>query len=132
PALAPADSEYAGGGRVFEAVHAAAWPSQRDLISPHVTAKAEMQPEVVLRNVASAASHFVDLPLGAHGNFDSRSDAVPVRLASDGHDLNPVVAIAALVAKQEGRTIHVINGDVHAAIVVVVGKGYTATGTHKL
>src|SRR5207247_8614661 len=122
PALAPADSEYAGGGRVFEAVHAAAWPSQRDLISPHVTAKAEMQPEVVLRNVASAASHFVDLPLGAHGNVDARPDAVPVRLASDGVDPSPVVAILAVVAKQERRAIYVVNGDVLVAVSAVVAQ----------
>src|SRR5579859_8252464 len=79
------------GGDVFEPVHVPARPAQRDLIHHHVTAKAEMQPEVVLRNVAAAASHFVDLPFGAGANFDARPDAVPVRLASGGLDLNPVV-----------------------------------------
>src|SRR6266705_1763696 len=72
PAVAFFDCDDAIAVDVFESVHLPTRPAQRHLIHSCVTAKAKMQPGIILRNVASATSHFVNLAMGACSNFNAR------------------------------------------------------------
>ena len=91
-----------------------------------------MQLEVILREITPTAPDLINLALGAGADLDSCADTVAVGLAADGFDLNPVPGVATFVAEQVRGAVHVVNGDVDVAVVVVVGKSDSSARTHKL
>src|SRR5579863_8235346 len=120
------------GRNVLQAVHPAARPAKRDFVHRRAAAKTEVGAKIVLRNVTAAAANLVRLPLGAGADLDPRPDPVTVGLAAHGSDLNPVLAVSAVVAQQVSRTVHVVDGDVNVSVVIVVGEGGAAARTCQL
>src|SRR6266481_5264979 len=60
-------------------------------------ADAEVDAEIVLRKIAAAAAHFVNLRMQTllagkmRDAFDARADAAAIRFSADGLDLDPIV-----------------------------------------
>src|SRR5580704_14113672 len=85
------------GFDVLERVHLSARPANLDHFGLAGFSQAEVNPQIVLRDVAAAAAHFVDLlvRLGfVWGMADAHqpcSDAAAVRLGADALYLDPVV-----------------------------------------
>src|SRR6516225_60216 len=85
-------------------------------------AQSEMKPQVGLRHDAAAAVYFVDLRVAARHHAYAGSDRRAVALGADQFNLDPVLRIAAVVAKKRGEVIHIQNQGVNVAIVIVIAK----------
>ena len=79
-----------------------------------------MKTEIVLRNIAGAAAHFVNLGVGADDDSDTRADGAPIRNGTDTLDLDPVPARSPVVAKQSWKIVDVAHHDVDIAVVVEI------------
>ena len=71
---------------------------------------------------------FVHLGMLAGDNADAGADGRAIALCADELDLDPILLVAAVVAKQRRRVVHVQNQCVDVAIVVVIAEGRSAAG----
>src|SRR5205807_8869325 len=56
------------------------------------------------------------------------ADRGAVALSPNQLDLDPVVLVAAVVAQERGRIVHVQNQDVDVAVIVIVAEGGAPAG----
>src|SRR5439155_18135795 len=85
------DDNVAVRRNAVQPVHCAAGPSYRNSAHARGGAQAEMQSQIALREVTSAASDFVDLPRAAGFHLHARADAISIRSGPDELDTDPVV-----------------------------------------
>src|SRR5262245_20268053 len=92
-------------------------------------AEAEMRPQIVLREVTTAAPNFVHLA----ASFSGRAvypcpDTRAIRLHSNGLHLEPVI-LRRLVATQELRNvIDAVHEHINVAVVVEIAEGAATPG----
>src|SRR4030095_9205601 len=108
--------------QIFKELLLPAGPEDLDAIDFHGWSKAEVQPQITLREITPSTADFVDLPVlsGNHGN--SGSDTVSVGLLACGLDKNPVLLFAQ-VLEQARQVIHIVDDDFETAIVVQIPQG---------
>src|ERR1700693_4069817 len=61
------------------------------------------------------------------GQPQRSADAVAIGLGSDQQNLQPVIGVAAVVAKQRGIIAAIVGDDVDVAVVIVISGGQAAT-----
>ena len=88
-------------GQLYERLYDPAGPANLDAIHLFALAQAEVHSEIVLREIAAAAAHLLDLHQIAAYHPDHRPDPVPVADLAYGLKGDPVVALAAVVAQQK-------------------------------
>ncbi len=82
---------------VFERFDEAAGPADFEELDVFGFADPEVDAEIVLRKIAAAAAHFVNLRMQTllagkmRDAFDARADAAAIRFSADGLDLDPIV-----------------------------------------
>src|SRR6266849_4863673 len=87
---------------VLQRLHKAAGPANLQQLHLLCFADAEMDAQIILRKIASAAAHFVDLRMKGffarqmRDAFDARADAAAIRFRSDGFDFDPIVSGAGI------------------------------------
>ncbi len=86
-------------------------------------AEAEKNAQVALREVAPSALYFADLIRRADRESQPSAERVSGARPADEPEPGPVVLRAAVVAHQRNGLVHVGDGHVHVAVVVVVGEG---------
>src|SRR6266404_121752 len=85
---------------VFQRFDEAAGPADFEEFDVFSFANAEMDAQIILREISAAAPHFVDLRMQTllarkmRDAFDACADAAAIRLRADGFDLDPIVAAA--------------------------------------
>src|SRR6266403_4446874 len=83
---------------VFEGFDEAAGPADFEELDGFGFADAEMDAQIILREIAATAAHFVDLRMQTllagpmSDAFDARADAAAIGFRADGLDFDPVVA----------------------------------------
>ena len=92
-------------GHLYERLHDPAGPADLDAIHLFSLAQAEVHPQIVLRKIAAAAAHLLDLHQIAAYHPDHRPNSVPVADPADGFKGDPVVALAAVVAQQKSPLV---------------------------
>jgi len=121
------DGEQLVGGDLLEALHSAARPGDLDAIDDRTRPEAEVEPRIALRQVARAGAHVPDLGAPARGEPHPRTDGVAVAGRPDQAQLQPVVAIADVVAQQPRPVVDVEYQQVEIAVVVeVTARGSSA------
>ncbi len=116
-------------------------PGDLDDVGLGALVEAEVHAEVVLRVVAAAAAHFVDLShgllelpdsdcgRGGRGDGDAGADAGAIALLADEAELDPVAGDRLVSQRRScGRRVDAVDDDVHGAVVVVVTEGAAAGG----
>src|ERR1700730_6575105 len=81
-----------------------------------------MQPQIALREVAVAATHFVYLAQIAGHDFHARPDAVTITLNADRFDQHRIIGIAPIVAQQLRPTIQIVDNNIDVAIIIQVAE----------
>src|SRR6266850_1305118 len=85
---------------VLQGFHQAARPANLEHVNLIRFADAEMDAEIVLRKIAAAAAHFVNLRMRiffagqTRDAFDARADAAAIGFRAYGFDFDPIVASA--------------------------------------
>src|SRR5216684_4781874 len=85
---------------VLQGFHQAAGPANLKHVNLVRFADAEVDAEIVLRKIAAAAAHFVNLRMRIffagemRDAFDTRADAAAIRFRADGFDFDPIVVAA--------------------------------------
>src|SRR5713226_4966917 len=85
-------------GLMSEGLDEAAGPADFQELDALGFADAEMDAQIILRKVAAAAAHFVNLRMETffaremRDAFYARADAAAVRFCAGGFDLDPIVA----------------------------------------
>src|SRR5689334_5289216 len=85
--------------------------------------EAEVQAEVVLREVAAGTAHFVGLDEVPGGNSDARVQSEPVAPCSAEFESNPVVVRSSLRAEDYGLTLEILDYDFLGAVIKQVADG---------
>jgi len=70
-------------------------------------AEAEVKAEVALRHDAGAAMDFVHLHMLPGHHADASADSGAIALGAEQLDLDPVLLVAAVIAKKRRRVIHI-------------------------
>ena len=97
-------------------------PLHFDQIDRRGAANAEVEAQIALRHHAGAAVHLVHLRMLAGRYAHPRSNRSTIALRPHQLQLDPVLFIAAVVAKQRRRIVHVQNQNIDIAVVVVVAE----------
>src|SRR5271169_4788342 len=87
-----------------------------------------MKAQVALRHDAGAAVDFVHLRMLADNHAHTPSNGGAIAFGSHQLDLDPVLLVASIIAKQRWRIVHVQDEGVDVAVVVVVAEGGAAAG----
>src|SRR5260370_6828174 len=96
------DEDNLIGLDVFERFDEAAGPADFEELDVFGFADAEVDAEIVLRKIAAAAAHFVNLRMQTllagkmRDAFDARADAAAIRFCADGFDFDPILAAAGI------------------------------------
>src|SRR5436309_1457682 len=120
------DHMYVTGGQIANRFLRSRRPGELDGISLGRSRQSEVQAKVVLRIIAGAAPHLVDLAAIAAGDLDAGSDCRSVRSRSDTLDQDRMMCGGAVVAQQRRRSVKIIDDDIHIAVVVEVAEGAAA------
>src|SRR5207245_1526559 len=92
-------------------------------------ADAKVHAQIVLRKIAAAATHFVDLRMQTllarkmRDTFDARADAAAIGFRADGFDFDPVVGGAGIATQQLRKIVDGVDDDVEVAVIVEVAEG---------
>src|ERR1700688_1573431 len=84
------------GPDVLQRFHKAAGPANFEQVDLFRFANAEMDAQIVLRKIAAAAAHFVNLRVKIffarqmRDAFEARADAAAIRFRADGFDFDPI------------------------------------------
>src|SRR5947209_2780021 len=122
-ALAFLDGQNLIHARARDFINRAARPADFYQVNLGALLKAEVQPQVALRDVAAAAPNLVRLREIAGDDFNTRADAVAIAPHADGLNQDGVVRVAAVVAQQLRRAVEVADDYVNVAVVVYVAEG---------
>ena len=83
-------------------------------------AEAEVEAEIGLGHDARAAVDLVDLGVGASDNANASSDCGAVARGADEFEFDPILRVAAIVAKKRRQVTEIQHESVNVAIIVVV------------
>src|ERR1039458_7116531 len=89
-------------------------------------AEAEVHPQIVLRNITGAASHFIHQGPLASLDCDLCADPVAIGVDSDCLKGNPVVAVMHRIHQEAGTCIHVVDDYGKSPIVPQIGDRQTS------
>src|SRR5579864_4772290 len=119
---------------VLDGVDLAAGPVDLQHVDLVRLAKAEMNPQIALREIAAATADFVDLlvrlVLAGYFRyaFQACSDSSAIGLRANSAHFEPVVAGTQVAAHELRVIVHGVDDDVQVAIIVKVAKSATARG----
>src|SRR5207245_1141665 len=136
-AFAFLDEDDLVGLDVFEGFDEAAGPADFEELDVFRFADAKVHAQIVLRKIAAAATHFVDLRMQAllarkmRDTFDARADAAAIGFRADGFDFDPVVGGAGIATQQLRKIVDGIDDDVEVAVIVEVAEGASARGDRR-
>src|SRR5439155_1375109 len=124
-AFAFLDEDDLVGLDVFEGFDEAAGPADFEELDVFRFADAKVHAQIVLRKIAAAATHFVDLRMQTllarkmRDTFDARADAAAIGFRADGFDFDPVVGGAGIATQQLRKIVDGVDDDVEVAEIVV-------------
>src|SRR6266849_1366594 len=95
--------------QIVKTLHQSARPAYLHRFGLRGGTKAEVYPQVILRNIAGPASHFVDEHSLAILNDNSCANPVTIRAYPDSLESNPMVPGMDGVPQQARRCIHIVN-----------------------
>src|SRR5439155_1759819 len=136
-AFAFLDEDDLVGLDVFEGFDEAAGPADFEELDVFRFADAKVHAQIVLRKIAAAATHFVDLRMQAllarkmRDTFDARADAAAIGFRADGFDFDPVVGGAGIATQQLRKIVDGVDDDVEVAVIVEVAEGASARGDRR-
>src|SRR2546426_2079508 len=107
----------------------AAGPTHLDEVDCGPLLEAEVQPQIILREVTAAAADLVYLGQAARGDLHARPDAVPITFHADRFHEHRVILIPTIVAQQLWRPIQIVDDNVNVTIVIDITKGGSAART---
>src|SRR5437763_3013524 len=115
------------GTRLTQALGSAAWPLTLDQCCGGRAAQAEMQTQVGVRRVTSAADHVSAMaqPIGRYEHLCTNG-VVRALGATHEAEFQPVISVGNHVAQQSGRGIHVVDDDVEMAVIEQITDGKTS------
>lgn len=90
--------------------------------------EAEVDAEIVLGEVTTAARYLGDQAASGGVADDACPDGAAVGPDANGFDLDPVVIVGGLAAKELRKVIHAIDENVKITIVVEIADGHAAAG----
>ena len=90
--------------------------------------KSEVQTQIALRHHAGSAMHLVHLRMCARYHAHASPNRGAIAFRSNQLDLDPILLVAAIVAKQRRQIVHVQNQSINIAVVVIVPERGPATG----
>src|SRR5579884_393448 len=112
----------------FPSVNAAGGPANGQLIHLRGSPQSEMEPEVILRQIAPSAADFIHLHRGSASNLQPRANSVAVRCRAYGSDSQPVTCRRSVRHQQRRRLVQLIHGHAQTAVVQNVANGRTSAG----
>src|SRR6202790_4599611 len=116
------------GLHVFQRVHAAARPANFEQLNLLRFSNAEVHAQVILRNVAAAAAHLINLLMrlrfpGQVGHAaQTRANSAAIRFCANGFYLQPIIFKTRIAAQQLGKIIVSVHDHVDVTIVVEIAE----------
>src|SRR5579863_9347103 len=114
------------GGKVVYDFSFAGGPKDFYAIKVVVRSQAEVDAQVVLRQIAAPAADLIDLNQVSGEGLEAGIQRQTIAFGSRQFKFDPVVMVAALVAKDERLAINIFNDDVDAAVVEQIAEGRAA------
>jgi hypothetical protein len=115
------------GWHILENIYRAAWPINLQLVNSSGGAQSKMEPQIILREIAAAASHLIDLRVVSGCASHPGADATTVGFHSYEPEFDPVIPIYAVRTQKSGIAVHVIDDQVYIPVIIEVAKSYAAT-----
>src|SRR5215213_2477365 len=119
-AFALFDDQNSVDADAFDPVDRAAGPPDFYQVYPGAFLKAEVEPEVVVRNVTRAAAHLVHLGQVLAHDSHPRSYAVAVGAGADRFDEHEIVRISSVIAKELGGSVEVVDHQIDVPVIIQV------------
>src|SRR6516165_1826618 len=122
------------GLNVFQCVHHSTRPTNFENVDFGSVSDAEMDPQVILREVSAAAADFIDLlvrlGLTRHLNDAAHpcSDSAAVGFDTYRADLNPVILQLRVTTEQLRKLVDAVHHDINVAVVVEIPESGAARG----
>src|SRR6267378_1337922 len=113
--------------QTFPALLEAVGPPNVDALDAGGVAEAEMDTEVVLREITAAAAHLLRLNDAARRASHTGADRVAIRFGTDERQRRPVMGGRAGHTEQIRQIVHVRDRHVHVTVVVEVGERRAAS-----
>src|SRR2546428_593050 len=107
---------------VLQRVDPTGWPSHLEAVGARGGAESQVDPRIVLAEIARARLHLTHLGAPSGRETQPRPDAVAVALDADRTDDERVLSIAAVVAKKVGGLPVVRDQQIEVAVVVDVAR----------
>src|SRR5712692_3243098 len=120
------DRVYRIGRDVFQGFDLAAGPANFHRFHFPGGAKAEVEAQIVLREVTSTAADFAELLYARGANGHARADRSAIAFGADQLEEDAVIAVGVHVFQERGRLVHVQKEDVDVAGVEDVAEGSAA------
>ena len=95
-------------------------------------AQAEVEPQVVLRQIAAAAPHFIGLREIAGDDFDSRIQRQSVALRPGEFEADPVIARAAFGTKDHRLAFEILDHNFLDAVIEQIADSQAASHSRNL
>lgn len=105
------------GGEIVHVIDCAGRPVDFYAVDLCGRAKAEMNPRVILRQIASTAVDFIGLCHATSGDFDARIEGEAIALRAGKLETHPVASGNSVIAKDHWRTVDIIDYNVHVAVI---------------
>src|SRR5437660_3531025 len=131
-AFALFDEDDLIGLDVFQRFDEAAGPADFEKLDGFGFADAEVEAQIVLRKIATAAADFVDLGMETffagemRDAFDARADAAAIGFCANGFDFDPVVCGAGIAAQKLRKIVDGVDDHVEVAVIVEVAESAAA------
>src|ERR1039457_5246 len=113
------------GGHILELLFGAAGPHHFQ-VGGRMRAQSEGKGQIALRAVAGAAAHHVPLFAACAFHPNHRADPIAIRFRTCQTNAQPMVAVAAVIAQKNRRSVVGGDQDVQIAVVVEIGIGRAA------
>lgn len=114
-------------GNVSELVNLTAGPSDFERVDFGAPAQTKMNARVAGGHVAHTALGLLDVSDAFGGEPERGTDPVAIGFCADEQDFEPVIGVAAIVAKNSRKVAAIVESDVDVAVVVEIGGGQTAS-----
>ena len=89
--------------------------------------KTEVNAEVVLREVASAAADFVYLPVLSGDTGHARANAAAIGFHANGLNPDPMILRLRLQLQHRRKRVHVVDDDLSSAVVIEIAQSNSAS-----
>src|SRR4029077_18501257 len=98
-------------------------PANVDAVQPIVRSQPEVDSQVVLRKITSTTTDLIYLNQVSSNCLDARVQRQPIALRSRQLEADPMVLLPALVAKDHGFPVQILDNDVHSPIIEEIPEG---------